>query len=174
MGGASVQTSEVTGDAPLLCDSMLGGLARWLRRAGHDAAFAGPIDDAALVERAQRDGALLLTSDGPLLDRRSIRAGTVQALFVPRVRPFEQTVHVLDALGREVEGPRCMACGGALAPVDRDTIEAEVPRETFRNYREFFRCARCRAVLWKGAHWPAIEASRRALVAALAARRGER
>lgn len=149
---------------------MLGGLARWLRRAGHDAAFAGPIEDGALVERARREGALLLTSDGPLLARRAITLGEVRALFVPRARPFEQTVHVLAALGRGVEPPRCMACGGELLPVPRETIEAEVPAATYATYREFYRCGRCGAVLWKGAHWPAIERSRAALAAALAAR----
>ena len=40
----------------ILCDAMLGGLARWLRAAGYDAGFAYGIEDRALVRRAMETG----------------------------------------------------------------------------------------------------------------------
>ena len=64
------------------CDAMLGGLARWLRAAGYDAAFEYGIDDSELLRRAQQTGAVLLSSDAPMFERNVIRGGTVRAVFV--------------------------------------------------------------------------------------------
>ena len=37
----------------LACDAMLGGLARWLRAAGHDTFWQEGIDDGALIHLAR-------------------------------------------------------------------------------------------------------------------------
>src|SRR5262245_34014979 len=55
------------------CDAMLGGLARWLRAVGYEAAFEHGIDDGDLVSRALATGAVLLSSDRPLFNRRPMR-----------------------------------------------------------------------------------------------------
>ena len=82
-----------------LCDAMLGGLARWLRAAGYEAAFEYGIDDAELLRRARATGAVLLSSDGPMFERNVIRDGVVRAHFVPRgLSKVEQLANVLRAL----------------------------------------------------------------------------
>src|SRR5262249_36635372 len=45
------------------CDAGLGGLARWLRAAGYDAAWQPELDDAAVIREAQKREATLLTTD---------------------------------------------------------------------------------------------------------------
>ncbi|UJR83409.1 Mut7-C RNAse domain-containing protein [Sandaracinus amylolyticus] len=151
-----------------LCDSMLGGLSRWLRSSGYDAEFAGPIDDGELVIRAEESGAILLTSDGPLMRRRPITSGTVRALLVPRAQPlFDQTVFVLRELALPVIDPRCMSCGGALVPVGAESLAREVPAMSLSAFDEFWRCDRCARAFWKGSHWEGIVARRVALAEAL-------
>jgi uncharacterized protein with PIN domain len=152
----------------LLCDSMLGGLARWLRAAGHDAAFEPRIDDGDLVARALASGEILLSSDAPLFERRPIAEGAVRALFVPRHHPPEdQATFVLRTLALPVLEPRCMACGGSLETASRDDVAAEVPPRTLASFDTFFRCMRCRRVLWHGSHWDRIDRRRAAFRRAL-------
>lgn len=150
------------------CDAMLGGLARWLRALGYEAAWEHGIEDGALVERALENGAVLLSSDRPLFERRPVKSGAVRALFVPRHAPvLDQAVFVLRALSLPVGELRCMACGGALVDVDRAEAELEAPPLSLRSCDAFFRCAGCRRLYWRGTHWTRIEATRAQVAARL-------
>lgn len=143
------------------CDAMLGGLARWLRALGYEAAWEHGIDDGVLVERSLSSGAILLSSDQPLFQRKLVKSGEVKALFVPRHAPvLDQAVFVLRTLNLPVEGVRCMACGGALVDVPREDVAHEVPPNAYRACSDFFRCAACQRLYWRGTHWARIEATR--------------
>ena len=138
---------------------MLGGLARWLRAAGYDAAFEYGIDDRQLVARAQGDGGMLLTSDGPMLERSVIKNGTVKALYVPQqLSKLQQLRFVLRELHLPLRTPRCMACGGQLTEVPKHTVTGEAPPLAFRYCQQFWRCGRCGKLLWHGTHWHRITA----------------
>ncbi|MBS3734040.1 MAG: hypothetical protein KGY99_03855 [Phycisphaerae bacterium] len=145
-------------DTPrFFCDAMHGGLARWLRAAGYDAAFAYGIDDADLIERASRTGRMILSSDGPLFDRNVVRDGAVAALYVPRgLGKLDALAYVLRTLELPIRSPRCMACGGALHEVPKHSVIHEAPPRTYRSCERFWRCARCGKLLWRGTHWRRI------------------
>src|SRR5438552_16487356 len=53
----------------LLCDHMLGSLARWLRFMGYDTAYPEPGPDRMLVERVRSEDRILLTRDKELAAR---------------------------------------------------------------------------------------------------------
>lgn len=151
------------------CDAMLGGLARWLRALGYEAAWEHGVPDGVLVERALANGSVLLSSDQPLFERKPVKSGQVKALFVPRHAPvLDQAVFVLKTLGLPVGELRCMACGGALSSVPRESVEHEVPPNAYRACSDFFRCDACRRLFWRGTHWTRIEATRAAIAARLA------
>lgn len=151
------------------CDAMLGGLARWLRALGYEATFEHGIEDGALVEQARASGAILLSSDQPLFERRPVKSGEVRALFVPRHAPvLDQAVFVLHAFGLPVGEVRCMKCGGALAEVPKKEVADEVPPGAFAAFDRYLRCQRCRRVFWHGTHWTRIEAERREIARRLA------
>jgi hypothetical protein len=140
-----------------LCDAMLGGLARWLRAAGYDAAFAAGIDDGDLVRRAAAEGSVVLSSDGGIFDRNVVRRGDVRALFVPRATPpVEQLAFVLRELRLAPRESRCMACGGALDETPKDAVEAEVPPRAYAGHERFWRCRGCARVFWRGTHYRRI------------------
>jgi uncharacterized protein with PIN domain len=158
-----------------LCDAMLSGLSRWLRACGYASAFAGGIDDGELVARARTSGDVLLSSDAPLFCRRAIARGEVTALFVPRhARPTTQAAHVLAAFELEVRTPRCMACGGALAQVPRESAESRVPPRVRTLDTPFFECTECARMYWHGTHWARIEQERAAIACHVAAARDPR
>ena len=141
------------------CDAMLGGLARWLRAAGYDAAWVEGIDDAELVRRALATGRILLTADTELARHGAIRSGRIRAVLIPAGHTkFEQLRYVMRALSLRRRQPRCMACGGRLRPIPRNAARPEVPPRTFAWCREYFRCVRCAKVFWRGTHWRRIVA----------------
>src|SRR5262245_12483752 len=112
----------------LACDAMLGGLARWLRAAGHDASWHDGIDDGAPGRLAQAGGWTVLSSDDDIFEFALVRDGVVPALFVPRgLDVQEQLRHVLRELGLPLLRPRCMACGGELAELTREQAADRVP-----------------------------------------------
>lgn len=140
------------------CDAMLGGLARWLRAWGYDAAYEYGIDDGDLVGRAEQNGAMILSSDGPLFERSVIASGRIQALYVPQqLSRDEQLDFVVGELKLPRRPGRCMACGGPLAEVPKHTVTGEAPPLAFRHCDRFWRCGRCGKLLWHGTHWHRIE-----------------
>ncbi len=140
------------------CDAMLGGLARWLRAAGYDAAFEYGIDDADLVARCAASGRILLSSDGPLFERTAIRTGRLPAVYIPQqTGKLEQLRFVLTELDLPLRPPRCMSCGGELAEVPKHRVVDEAPPLAYRNCDRFWRCRRCGKLLWRGTHWRRID-----------------
>ncbi len=138
------------------CDAMLGGLARWLRAAGYDAAWEEGIDDAELVRRALAKDRVLLTCDTGIMERGAIRSGRVRALLVPHAKKLEQLRFVLRSRDLPIRPPRCMACGGSLKPIPRASARPEAPPRTFASGEEFYRCTRCAKLFWRGTHWESI------------------
>jgi uncharacterized protein with PIN domain len=139
------------------CDAMLGGLARWLRAAGYDAAWQEGIDDADLVRRALADGRILLTCDTELARHGAIQSGRVRGLLIPAgLRKMAQLRFVFNRLGLKRREPRCMVCGGRLQPIPAEAARPEVPPRTFAWCDEYFRCDRCAKLFWRGTHWHRI------------------
>ncbi|NIP86930.1 MAG: hypothetical protein GTO03_15740, partial [Planctomycetales bacterium] len=105
------------------CDAGLGGLAKLLRAAGYDAAFWPGIDDDRLLEMCLDSAAILLTNDTLLVGRGVIQLGVIPALLVPiTMRKSEQFAEVVGRLDLPLAAPRCMSCGGALRPVDKQAV----------------------------------------------------
>jgi uncharacterized protein with PIN domain len=151
-------------DPRFICDAGLGGLARWLRAAGYEADWEPAIDDSELLRAAARSGAIALTTDSLLLDRRVVHRGEVAVFWVaPTLTMLEQMAEVFDEFSLRIrETPRCMRCGGPLVPVQKEEERARIPPKTWRWLDEYFRCSRCHQLFWKGTHWRRIHAQLRA------------
>jgi len=141
------------------CDAMLGGLARWLRGAGYDAAFEHGIDDGVIVAESLETGRVLLSSDGPMFERKVIREGQLKALFVPRqLSRIDQFSYVVNKLALKRLPARCMACGGQLREIPKHSVLDEAPPLAHRWCDTFYRCMRCGKLMWRGTHWKTIDA----------------
>jgi uncharacterized protein with PIN domain len=169
MGACAVEPPRHAGVAPpFLCDRSLGGLARWLRAAGHEASVSERSGDA-LVREARETGRLLLTSDARLWDRRLVRERVVDALWIPTgLDVARQLGMVLRDLGLALGAARCMACGGLLRAVAKDAVAERIPPRTARWKDDYFVCDGCGGLFWEGTHWERIQQRLRADVGALA------
>ncbi len=137
---------------------MFGALARWLRGAGYDTFWQEGIPDSELIDLARENDLIVLTADTGILKRNVVVRGQVRALFVPPDLPrHKQTAYVLNTLSLRRQRPRCMACGGELAALDREEARARVPPGAFRNSERFFQCRRCGKAYWSGSHWENID-----------------
>ncbi len=135
-----------------LADAMLGGLARWLRVLGLDAAFDPRLDDPELVERAVTEDRMILTRDSRLVVRKRAR----NHLFIRSEVIDEQVAQVLRDLAIEPRPEdlfsRCLRCNVPLVPVAPEEAAREVPPYVARTQRRFRRCPRCGRIFWRATH----------------------
>ncbi|TVZ05603.1 hypothetical protein EAS64_13915 [Trebonia kvetii] len=149
-------------------DVHLGTLARWLRLAGVDTAYANDADDDALIEQANATGRVLLTRDRGLLCRRLLWLGA----YVRGDLPDEQLRDVLNRFAPPLAPwTRCTACNGRLAPASKADVEPLLEAGTRRTYQAFSRCLSCGRVYWRGAHSQRLQQVVDSALAAVAASR---
>jgi uncharacterized protein with PIN domain len=143
------------GDPPrFICDSSLGGLARWLRAAGYEAEWleSGGADE--LLRRAQANSATVLTTDSRLMERSVIRGGEVRAEWLPSDLPRTGQLRMLMRdLSLKVRSPRCMSCGAELRAVPKEEVADRIPPRTAKWKDEYFVCSGCDRLFWQGTHW---------------------
>lgn len=139
------------------CDAGLGGLARWLRASGYDAAFWPGIDDDQLLRKVLGTGSILLSSDTRLFDRGVLASSAIAGLLVPvSFKKREQLSFVRNELELPLKPPRCMACGGRFVKVDKESVRERIPPRTYPWLDGYFVCRRCGQLFWKGTHWTRI------------------
>jgi uncharacterized protein with PIN domain len=150
-----------------LCDPSLAGLARWLRAAGYEASLAPGVPGHRLPDEALRRGLVLLTTEAESLDRRIAADGSLVVVWLPSALTMAEQLKMaaLD-LGLTLREPRCMACGGALVPTPKEDVRPRIPPRTALWKDEYFVCAVCHRLFWRGTHWERIERTLRRAVAA--------
>ena len=140
-----------------VCDAGLGGLARWLRAAGYEAAWQPGIADDELLRQARQLHATVLTTDGMLMERRLLRDRVIPAFWLPPTLKIpEQIALVFREFGLTLRGPRCMSCGGELRHRAKEDLRERIPPRTYRWLTVFFVCGRCDKLFWHGTHWKRI------------------
>src|SRR5436853_4059307 len=120
-------TNAISAPPRFLCDAGLGGLARWLRAAGHDALWQPAIDDDELLRQARTLSATILTTDSMLMERRLLRDRIIPAFWLPPTLSIpEQLALVFREFNLKLGEPRCMACGGELRPVEKEALRERI------------------------------------------------
>ncbi|MFQ6129054.1 MAG: Mut7-C RNAse domain-containing protein [Thermoplasmata archaeon] len=137
----------------LLCDHMLGTLAKWLRFLGVDTKFVGPVSDKELKKIATSEGRVILTRDRELSQSKD-----VDAVYVDRGDIDHQLLQVFSVLELKVEEPmsRCSVCNGLVEEIRREQAEGNVPEDVLSNQSVFWRCKKCGKYYWQGSHWRGI------------------
>lgn len=131
-------------------DSMLGGLARWLRALGHDTLWEAEIADPELVRRSLAEGRVLLTRDRALAADWWLDS----LLFLHADAPLAQLAEVARRFPLRADAlfSRCLRCNVPLEAADEAEVEARVPDAVREGQTEFRRCPHCTRVYWEGTH----------------------
>jgi uncharacterized protein with PIN domain/sulfur carrier protein ThiS len=139
-----------------VADVHVKALVRRLRFLGFDCLYDRRWDDAELARISAAENRILLTRDRGLLKRAIVTHG----ICLHSDQPDEQLREVLarlDLRGALRPFCRCAVCNGRLEPAASETVKNEVPARTYRHVHEYYRCAGCGKVFWKGTHWPRLQ-----------------
>lgn len=143
---------EIAGEPRFVADAHLGGLARYLRMLGFDTLYRNDFTDREVADFAASGQRIVLTRDRDLLMHRAI----VHGYFMRDERPRAQLRDVIrrfDLASRLHPLSRCLRCNGRLAPIGKDAVRDRLPARTALHYNEFWKCAGCARIYWKGSHW---------------------
>lgn len=137
-------------------DRMLGRLARLLRLLGYDTVYARDLTPQQLEELARPEGRVILTC-GRIERRFSNPAGIVALTAYDTSQQLREIVERLKLDTHSGFLTRCTLCNTLLSPVEKEQVRKEVPPRAFEAYAEFFRCAGCGQVYWRGSHVERME-----------------
>jgi uncharacterized protein with PIN domain len=140
----------------LLVDAPLGGLAKWLRFCGFDAALR-PFPGRAGELPPPQPNTFLLTLRKPLakLHREDI---LVLAAATPEAQ-LEEVLRRLNVSRRQLElMSRCVRCNEPLTKVAREAAAGRTPEHVWHTQSEFWECPACRRLYWPGSHLAGITA----------------
>lgn len=139
-------------EARFVLDTHLGRLASYLRMLGFDTLYRNDYDDPELADISAGQNRILLTCDRYLLMRKKV----VYGYFVRSRQPREQLSEVLKRYGlfnKTKPFSRCIRCNGLINPAEKQKIENMLMADTRRWYKEFWQCADCGHIYWKGSHY---------------------
>ncbi len=156
-------------EAPLretrfVLDVNLGKLARWLRLAGFDTIYRNDLEDAEIAALSATENRVVLTRDRLLLHRKEIDHG----YWVRAEQPDAQIIEVLRRF--QLEGSlrpflRCLECNGRIQAVEKAAVWERLEPKTGLHYEDFYQCAGCGKVYWKGSHYDRMLAKLKSVLA---------
>lgn len=137
---------------PRFCaDVHLGKLARLLRMLGFDVLYRNDYTKEKLHKIARGEDRILLSKD-PFF----AKFNNIQFLPIQSSVSEEQLVEVLERYRlKPLFNPfsRCLYCNELIKKVEKEEVEADLPQATKRFFSEFWQCASCERLYWKGSHY---------------------
>jgi len=143
-----------------IVDAMLGKLALWLRLTGHDTIYSTEIHDDEILDIAEREKRILLTSDAQLHDRaqqKEINALLLRGNVDERVARVFSEFNIPPRINPS--NSRCSKCNGSLEELEeseKEKIKGLVHEQTYNHYNRFWYCNDCQSVYFQGGQWENI------------------
>lgn len=142
-----------------IADSMLGGLAKYLRMLGFSTEYSNKSDDRDLLRALEEDQkAILLTKDRHLKNENHKYRNRI--FLVLSDDKVEQTVEVLKSFNlKDKISPfvRCLECNAEIQRVGKEEVKGLIPRDTYEVFEEFYRCPGCNKIYWFSTHTQRME-----------------
>ena len=137
-----------------IVNGMLGHVAKWLRVLGYDTIYSTEMDDRTLIQRAEVDSRIVLTSDRQLYNiatRSGVRSILIEEADIEHILAF-LSLRVGIRLKIDLTKTRCPRCGGLLTRIPKKNLKGRVPISILENHSVFFECKYCGKVYWPGSH----------------------
>ena len=138
----------------ILCDQMLGTLAKWLRILGFDTFYVNAeMSDEDLLNIAKGENRTIFTRDKELI----IRGKKKNLNFIPIVTTDLdlQLNKVLKHVNIDEKSilSRCTLCNTVLDTVEKNKAQGKIPSKVFENNEKFWFCSKCNKFYWMGSHY---------------------
>lgn len=136
-----------------ITDGTVGRLARWLRAIGYDAVFYPGGADRTFLNRAHREGRVVLSRRRDL-SKRNFR-GRMVIMRCDRIA--DQVKELRDKLPElEIKSETlftiCLECNTALTEAPKQSVMGLVPPYVYETHERFMQCPGCRKIYWAGTH----------------------
>jgi uncharacterized protein with PIN domain len=134
-----------------IADVHLGKLARLLRMLGFDTVYKNDFTLDELLKIGEDQSRILLSRNFLLS-----KTHTDRCFVVSDENPFVQLKQVIQRFGlMEQFCPfsRCLVCNGVLEGVPKESIGHMLQKNTASYFHEFWQCAECKRIYWKGSHF---------------------
>jgi uncharacterized protein with PIN domain len=141
----------------VLCDQMLGSLAKWLRLFGFDTFYANQdMKDEELLKIAKKEDRVIITRDKQLIARG--RKEKLPVIEINTTDLDEQINLVLKnvVIDQKAILSRCSVCNTILDEIKKSEVKDKVPRKVFENNEKFWFCSKCDKFYWMGSHYEKI------------------
>lgn len=139
-------------------DANVGKLARYMRMLGFDALYDNQFQDQEIIRISCEEKRVILTRDLGILKNNAVTRG----YYLRAQDPWKQLQEVtqrFDLISDIKPFSRCMECNGALGRVAKHKIIEQLDEETRSVFKEFYQCASCNKIYWKGSHYEHMLAS---------------
>lgn len=119
---------------------------------GFDSLWRENLSDEEILKLRKKEGRIVLSRD-----RRLVRSCAPEAShLILADEPRAQVREIVERFG--LQGgidpfTVCLECNGAIKPVKKETIASRLEPETRQSFEEFFMCASCQKIYWKGSHY---------------------
>jgi len=141
----------------LLCDQMLGTLAKWLRILGFDMFYVNDtMTDDELLDIAKNEKRIIISRDKELIVRGKKKNLTTIEINTTNLDEQIQQVLKLIRIDEQVVLSRCILCNTILETKEKNLVQGNVPKKIFENNDEFWFCSTCNKYYWKGSHYEKI------------------
>jgi uncharacterized protein with PIN domain len=129
----------------------LGKLAKWLRILGFDTSYGPGWSGEKTMDSGRKQRILLTRTQGVRNGKLSQRF-----IFITSNNPLEQIKEVIHTLGIVYTDTRpfsrCIRCNTRIQPVDKASVQGNVPDYVWQTCDIFRTCSRCRRIYWPGSH----------------------
>jgi uncharacterized protein with PIN domain len=138
----------------LICDHMLGSLAKWLRIFGFDTLYPDmTTNDDKVLDIAMAEKRLLISRDKELLIRgKKIQLDVLEIQTTDLDKQLAQVITRIPIVRTEVL-TRCTLCNTPLVSVEKKAMKTHVPPKVFESRDQFWYCSACNKYYWMGTHY---------------------
>lgn len=143
-------------DPKFILDVHLGKLAKSMRLMGFDTFYENNLGDKQIIETSLEDHRTILTRDLGILKHSKVSHG----YFVRNTHHKKQIVEIIKRFSLDrITAPftRCVNCNSILVKVEKEIIFERLPPKVKTVYNQFYKCAKCDKIFWKGSHFEAME-----------------
>jgi len=138
----------------ILCDQMLGTLAKWLRILGFDTFYVNAeMSDEDLLNIAKGENRTIFTRDKELIIRGKKKNQNFMAIETTDLDlQLNQVLKHVNIDEKSILS-RCTLCNTVLDTVEKNKAQGKIPSKVFENNEKFWFCSKCNKFYWMGSHY---------------------
>jgi hypothetical protein len=137
----------------ILCDQMLGSLAKWLRIVGFDTFYANnQVKDEQLIDIAITEKRILISRDKELITRgKKLALNVIEITTTDLDEQLHQVLKIIK-IDKKLILSRCSLCNTLLRTINKKEIKDRIPKKVFYSKEKFWFCKNCNKFYWNGSH----------------------